>query len=59
MTAKNFPFIGEIPKDIKWLALHIYGDETVEIKLSEGTVDELQTERGQKIIEVAESGSGR
>lgn len=56
VTAKNCPSLGEIPKNIKWLALHIYGDETVEIKLSEGTADELQTERGRKIIEAAVSG---
>jgi hypothetical protein len=55
VAAKNSPVFEDVPKDIKWLALHIYPDNTVEIKLSEGSRDELQTERGKKIIETWES----
>jgi hypothetical protein len=58
-TAKNSPLFSEVPSGVKWLALHIYPDDTVEIKLSKGTPDELQTERGQKIIEAWESRNGR
>jgi hypothetical protein len=59
VTAKNKPLLSNVPKGVKWLALHIYDDDTVEIKLSEGSPDELQTERGQKIIEAWESRHGR
>jgi hypothetical protein len=55
VAAKNSPVFNDVPKGIKWLALHIYPDDTVEIKLSEGTRDELETERGKKIIEAWES----
>lgn len=48
--AKNIPILNEIPAGIKWLALHIYDDATVEIKLSRGTRLELETDRGRKII---------
>lgn len=58
VTAKNILIFDSPPKDVKWLALHIYDDDTVEIKLSRGTADELQTERGRKIIEVGESENG-
>lgn len=51
VTAKNTPVLDEVPKGVKWLALHIYNDETVEISLSKGTSAELQTDRGRKIIE--------
>lgn len=51
VTAKNMPVLDAIPRDIKWLALHIYSDDTVEISLSKGTEAELQTARGMKIIE--------
>lgn len=54
ITAKNIPVINEIPKDKKWLALHIYGDDTVEITFSDGSPDELRTARGIKIIEALE-----
>lgn len=50
VAAKNIPTISEISKDIKWLALHIYPDDTVEIKL-DNTRDGLQTDRGAKIME--------
>jgi hypothetical protein len=59
VTAKVRPMLSEVPRDVKWLALHIYDDETVEIKLSKGARDELKTERGQKIIEAWESRDGR
>jgi hypothetical protein len=59
VTAKNKPVLSEVPEDVKWLALHIYDDNTVEIKLSKGSPDELKTERGQKIIEAWESKNGR
>lgn len=51
ITAKNIPVLDEIPRGVKWLALHIYNDETVEISLSKGTSAELQTDRGRRIIE--------
>jgi hypothetical protein len=44
-----------VPRGIKWLGLHIYPDETVELKFSSGTGDELQSERGRKIIEAWEA----
>lgn len=50
IKAKNVPVVAEIAERIKWLGLHIYPDYTVEIKLSAGTPDELQTERGMTII---------
>jgi hypothetical protein len=40
---------------LKWLGLHIYPDDTVELKLSTGGADELQTERGKSIIEAREA----
>lgn len=58
ITAKNQPLLEDVPPDVKWLALHIYDDDTVEIKLSKGTRSELQTERGQKIIEAWEARDG-
>lgn len=59
ITAKNRPVLSEVPKDTKWLALHVYEDATVEIKLSKGTPDELQTERGRKIIAAWEANDGQ
>ena len=59
VTAKNTPVLKDIPKDIKWLALHIYDDETVEITLSKGTPDELDTVRGHKIIEAWDKRHGK
>ncbi len=50
VTAKNVPIINEVPAHAKWLGLHIYDDETVEIAFSEGDSDELGTVRGKKII---------
>jgi hypothetical protein len=59
VTAKNQPLLSDVPKDIKWLALHVYDDDTVEIKLSRGTSEELQTQRGRKIIEAGKSKDAR
>jgi hypothetical protein len=59
VKAKNMPVLSELPKGVKWLALHIYDDDTVEIKLSKGTRDELQTERGKKLIAAWESRNGQ
>lgn len=50
VRAKNIPLLTNIPKDVKWLALHIYDDDTVEIKLSKGSGSELETERGKRFI---------
>ena len=50
VAAKNTPTISEISKDIRWLALHIYPDDTIEIKLS-NTRDGLQADRGAKIMD--------
>jgi hypothetical protein len=55
VEAKNQPIFTEVPRGIKWLGLHIYPDETVELKVSSGTGDELQSERGRKIIEAWEA----
>jgi hypothetical protein len=55
VKAKNQPIFAEVPRGIKWLGLHIYPDETVELKFSSGTGDELQSERGRKIIEAWEA----
>jgi hypothetical protein len=55
VAAKNSPVLKDVPTGVKWLALHIYPDDTVEIKLSEGTREELQTERGKNMIETLES----
>jgi hypothetical protein len=59
VVARNNPMLRVVPKDAKWLALHIYDDDTVEIKLSTGTPDELETERGRRIIETWEKHIGR
>lgn len=59
VTAKNTPTFTKVPEGIKWLALHIYDDDTVEIKLSKGTPDELQTDRGRSIIEAWRAANGR
>ena len=59
VTAKNTPILAEIPKGVKWLALHIYPDDTVEITLSKGTPDEHNTVRGLKIIETWEKTHGK
>jgi hypothetical protein len=59
VTAKNKPVFNEVPVGVKWLALHIYDDDTVEIKLSKGTPNELESKRGQKIIKAWESKNGR
>lgn len=59
VTAKNSPILKDIPKDIKWLALHIYDDDTVEITLSKGTPDELDSARGLKIIKDSDRNHGK
>lgn len=59
VNAKNIPTLEVIPKNIMWLALHIYDDNTVEIKLSKGSRGELQTVRGKRIIEQWERKYGR
>ncbi len=59
VSAKNIPTLDVIPRDIKWLALHIYNDNTVEIKLSKGSKDDLQTVRGRQIIEEWERKHGK
>lgn len=59
ITAKNTPEIKEIPPGVKWLALHVYDDDTVEIAFSKGSPDELSTARGKKIIEAAERKNGK
>jgi hypothetical protein len=51
VTAKNCPVINKVAESVRWLALHIYPDNTVEIMLSDGSPDKLQTERGLKIIQ--------
>ena len=51
VAAKNTPMLEKIPRDVKWLALHIYKDNTVEIAFSRGGRAELQTDRGRKIVE--------
>lgn len=59
VNANNMPVLHELPEGVKWLALHIYDDDTVEIKLSKGSRDELQRERGKKLIAAWESKIGR
>jgi hypothetical protein len=59
VTAKNTPELKEIPPGVKWIGLHIYADDTVEIAFSKGTPDELTTVRGQKIIEAWEKKHGK
>jgi hypothetical protein len=55
VNAKNKPMLENVSKDVKWLGLHIYPDETVEIALSTGSPTELQTKKGQSIIEAWEA----
>jgi hypothetical protein len=55
VVARNRPVLDNVPKDVKWLGLHIYPDDTVELKLSKGTPGELQTERGRGIIDAWEA----
>lgn len=59
VSAKNRPIFDSVPDGAKWLALHIYDDDTVEIKLSKGTPGELQTERGQRVIEAWRAKNGQ
>jgi hypothetical protein len=58
VMAKNRPVLDRVPEKFNWLALHIYPDDTVELKLSTGTADELQAERGLQIIEDWERKNG-
>lgn len=51
IAAKNIPVLENIPKDVKWLALHIYSDNTVEISLGKRSRSELATDRGRNIAE--------
>lgn len=51
VTAKNRLTFDTVPRDAKWLGLHIYDDETVEVQFSKGTPGELQTARGRAMIE--------
>ena len=59
VRAKNAPLLDKVPPNTKWLALHIYDDDTVEIALSKRDTDELETERGKKIIAEWEKKHGR
>lgn len=59
VTAKNVPELKEIPPSVKWLALHIYDDDTVELAFSKGSPDELETARGKKIVEAWEKKNGK
>ncbi|CAH0285073.1 hypothetical protein SRABI118_03901 [Massilia sp. Bi118] len=54
VIAKNHPILDNVPPGMKWLGLHIYPDETVEIRLSKGNPDDLQTEKGLALIEAWE-----
>ncbi|MGZ8884795.1 MAG: hypothetical protein ACXW0U_07795 [Halobacteriota archaeon] len=49
VLAKNIPFLDNFEKNVKWLGLHVFDDDTVEIALSRGSPGELQTSRGQQI----------
>ena len=49
IAAQNIPVLESIPKDVKWLALHIYSDNTVEISLGKRSRSELETDRGRNI----------
>lgn len=55
IKAKNRPLLEIVPEGVKWLGLHIYPDDMVEIKLSKGSPGELQTDRGMKIIRAWEA----
>lgn len=55
VIARNVPLLSALPEKAKWLGLHIYPDDTVEIKVSEGQSRDLQTERGRRIIEDQEA----
>jgi hypothetical protein len=55
VTARNRPVLENVPKDVKWLGLHIYPDDTVELKLSKGSPDELKTEKGKSLIDAWEA----
>jgi hypothetical protein len=59
VTAKNTPDLTVIPPGVKWLALHVYDDDTVELAFSKGSPDELETARGKKIIEAWEKKNGK
>ena len=59
VKAKNTPMLTDVPKGTKWLAVHIYDDNTVELALSRGSPDELSTQRGMKIIETWERAHGK
>lgn len=55
VVARNQPLLNAVPERMKWLGLHIYPDETVEIKLSGGAAEDIETKRGRHIIEEHEA----
>lgn len=57
VIARNVPLLSTLPERAKWLGLHIYPDDAVEIKVSEEPSKDLQTERGRRIIEIHEATS--
>lgn len=59
ITAKNTPELKAVPPGVKWIALHIYPDNTVELAFSKGDPDELNTKRGIEIIEAWEKNNGK
>ena len=61
VNAKNIPVLNaaDIPKGVKWLALHIYPDDTVEFTFSKGTPGEHTTERGLIAIKNLEARDGK
>ena len=61
IAAKNVPVLNaaDIPKGVKWLALHIYPDDTVEFTFSKGTPGEHDSVRGLKIIQELEARHGK
>ena len=59
VNAKNTPMLAEIPKGVKWIAVHVYDDDTVEITLSRGADSELSSVRGSKIIEAWRARHGK
>lgn len=59
IIAKNTPVLKDIPDGAKWLALHIYDDDTIEFTFSKGAPDELDSARGLKIIAAWEKKHGK
>lgn len=50
VRAKNTPVLEQVPPGSKWMAVNIYDDGTVELTFTKRDPEDLETERGRKIL---------